>query len=114
MPCHDDVLPAIAGGLLRDGRGGAELQPHGATRFVGRHAAGDQRLDGLFEEMLDLVADVPIGGVPVHEPADAARQLTPERHSLGLGPQQPGDGRGAARPVRRLGFELLRPARVSV
>ena len=76
------VLPAVTAHLFADGRRTAELQPCGAPGRLGRQPAGDEAIRGLIEEMLHFVDDVAIGGRPVGEDPQAARELPPEGHTL--------------------------------
>ncbi len=76
----ESALPSgVAHALSRDGRI-AELDPRGAMRGAVRHAARDVRVRGAIQIVEDLVVQFGVGGAAIRERAQAAGQLSPERH----------------------------------
>jgi hypothetical protein len=51
----------------------AEPKPGGALRIAGRESAFLERSSGMFEVILHLIGNIPVGGLPPYQGAKAAR-----------------------------------------
>jgi hypothetical protein len=91
---------------LCDGRI-AELELRSAQRFGWRKASSNVRRDRALEKIVHLGANIIIGCAAVHERANAASKLSPERHSSAFRGKQSRDCTGATLPVRGFGGKLF-------
>src|SRR5574339_1132650 len=77
----DRVLPAIGAHLFSDCRDIAKFESRGTSSLARRETVPLQLRGGFIEVVLDLIADLAIGGRPIQEGTKSTHRLTPQGHA---------------------------------